>query len=191
MNRVQPIYTDLENAFLEFLSTDEEYTTTLKENEALQEEYTVINGMSPEDYSSSVEDMYEEAKGIYEVYAKNEGEKVFEKQVITTLKMMRSKIKFITHRDINDSAEMVEDKEELDSVMLEIRDMMTSVANYNGVKWEDTLNNLEGLLEECMQARRKIGVTLRRNAKSSESITSRDSVHETTVENLSPPLSVE
>ena len=72
-------YDDLEDAYLDFLGVDEEYSLAIQEDESLKEEFEVVNGLDLAQYAESVEHIWQQAKVIYNHFQSHQ----VEKEVVT------------------------------------------------------------------------------------------------------------
>ena len=60
------LFSSLEQGYLDFLQTDDEYINRIEEDETLKDKYEMVNLLNLEDYTASVDAAYQEAKGVYQ-----------------------------------------------------------------------------------------------------------------------------
>lgn len=176
--QIQTIYTDLENIYLDYLSTEDEYSQSIDDDPTLEEAYAKVSDMDLQEYAATVEKTYSDAKDSFIEYDTRVKEletrleqQAASKGIAAGVKVIKQKLRFITRRDSSDieedTAELMEDKEEVENLLQEIQDMITAVENIPNVDWTDIKSDLENLLEESAQTKRNISVKIRRKAEPS------------------------
>ena len=126
---ISAAFAELESAFLDFTSVDEEYAETIKEDERLRATYAEVNDLDLDAYTASVEASYDEAKEEYKRYQKTlldaaeaqreevrlreqtELNEALKRKIRTGYKIMRSSLIMVEKRQAQGILESVEELE--------------------------------------------------------------------------------
>ena len=169
---------ELKNTYLEFLPIDEEYAAAVEGDEGHKADYEIVNGLDLQQYSASVETIYQEAKDKYDKHSElieqlqaSEKLKSVVLEVKVKLRHIKDKITVIIPRvntllsDNGETVELQEDGDELEKITQLVNILQTTIEGAPEGDWKDVPNEAVDLLNAAEDKRREINLELRRRSE--------------------------
>ena len=185
---ISSTYAELESTYLDFTAVDEEYGAAIDDDPSLEEEFAKVNDLTLEDYTSSVETIYQDAKAAYVKHeqallnaAKAEKSAANLQKVRADTKFLKTSIEMVTRREqmamLESEDDLKEGKEEVNHILKKVQDLLREAEAEE--QWANEAEAVLNLVREANALLWKIKGKLR--AMDGGSVSSIHSVSSTSV----------
>jgi hypothetical protein len=158
---ISSFYRELDVAYLDFLLYDDEYKAAIEADEALKTDYEVVNGLDLQEYSSSVETIYNEAKSVYQEILRTTLTKKVEKMTSKVLEVVHRITNGLTGVTDQEMANLLVDSEELKEPIEELKLLEQGLVDISEEEDSPLMTQLNNSLQLANRTRREVSLKLK------------------------------